>query len=116
MSATVDASGEASGRESRPAGLDGFGDLAALEAAGAHVSPRRGALEEDPDALEVGIEAALGRDHRVRTMVAEGRLLPTDCANLAHCGGQCSWGRVGRAKLCLRAALDLLGAGACPQP
>src|SRR5712671_5478838 len=72
--------------------LDRFDDFVALEATGADVGALRGALEQDADPLEVRVPAALRGDHRVRAMVAEGRLLPTDCADLRHCGGQCSGG------------------------
>src|SRR5579884_1150906 len=75
--------------ESR-ASSDGLGDPAALQAAGAHVGPGRRPLEQDADPLEVGVEAALRGDHRVRAVVPERGLLAADCADLAHGGPQCS--------------------------
>src|SRR4051794_14916059 len=75
---------------SRPVALNRFGDFVALEAASADVRAGRRALEEHTDPLEVGVEAALRGHHRVRAMVAEAGLLPTDCADLAHRGRQCS--------------------------
>src|SRR5207249_11060021 len=63
---------------------DGLLHLAALEAAGADVCPGRLALEEHADALQVGVEAALGGHHRVAPTVTEAGLLPTDCAALGH--------------------------------
>ena len=69
-------------RRRRP--LAGFGDLAGLQAARADVDPARGSAIVDPDALEVGIEAALGRDHRVATVVAERRSLGADVTDLGH--------------------------------
>jgi hypothetical protein len=64
--------------------LDGFDDLAGLEAARADVRPLRLALEQDADALEVRVEAAPRGDHRMAPVVAETGLLPTDCADLGH--------------------------------
>src|SRR5664279_534640 len=58
--------------------LDGFLDLAGLEAARADVGALGRAVHEDPDLLEVRVEAALGGDHRVASVLAETGLLPTD--------------------------------------
>src|SRR5512133_1780253 len=69
--------------------LDGLLDLAALEAACADVRARRLAAEEHADALEIRVEATLGRHQRVAPVVAERRLLPADCTDLGH-GGECS--------------------------
>src|SRR3954462_3487450 len=64
--------------------LDGLLDLAGLEAARADVRARRLPAEQDADALEVRVEAAPGRHHRVAPAVPEGRLLPANCAYLRH--------------------------------
>ena len=63
---------------------DCFLNLAGLEAARADVSAGRVAVEHDPNALEVRVEASLGGDHGVASAVAEAGLLATDCADLAH--------------------------------
>src|SRR6059058_2651642 len=70
----------------RRAGLDGLLDLAGLEALRADVGPLGLALQQHADALEVRVEAPLGRHHRVAPVVAEARLLPADCADLGHSG------------------------------
>src|SRR5690349_2208473 len=44
------------GLAQRPTASGGLGDLAGLEAAGAHVGPQGAAVLLDPDLLEVGIE------------------------------------------------------------
>src|SRR4051794_25262242 len=64
--------------------LDGFSDFAALEAAGAHVGALRLAVQEHADALEIRVEAALRRHHRVAPVVTKARLLAADCADLRH--------------------------------
>src|SRR3954447_20912591 len=91
--------------------LDGFDDFVAFEATGADVGALRGALEQDANPLQVRVPAPLRGDHRVRAMVAERRLLPTDCADLRHCGGQCS----GEARFQI-APRYLLLPGAGPEP
>src|SRR3954452_24877937 len=79
-------------------------NLAALEAACAAVRPLRLSAQENADALEVRVEAALRGDHRVAPVVPEAGLLPADCAHLRHGGRQCSGARplaprAGRAQL-----------------
>src|ERR671936_1344120 len=64
--------------------LERLGYAAALEAARADVRPRRLAVEQHAYALEIRVEATLRRHHRVATVVAERRLLPTDGADLRH--------------------------------
>src|SRR5690348_11534329 len=64
--------------------LDGLLDLAGLQAACADVRPRRLAAQDHADTLEVRVEAPLGGDHRVASVVPEARLLPADCADLGH--------------------------------
>jgi hypothetical protein len=64
--------------------LDGLLDLVALEAAGADIGADGLAVQEDPDALEIRVEAAFRGHHRVASVVAETGLLPTDCADLGH--------------------------------
>jgi len=81
-----------SGSRRRPDASDGLGDLAGLETACAHVVPGRLAVEDEPDALQVRVEAALGGDHRVRPAVAGRRLLPTDGADPRHAAADCSTG------------------------
>src|SRR3954447_98393 len=60
------------------------GDLAGLEAAGAHVQTLRGAVDGGPDALDVGVEAALRDLARPRAVVAEAGLLGADVADGSH--------------------------------
>src|SRR4051812_46693095 len=64
--------------------LDRLGHFAALEAAGANVSALRLAVQEHADALEIRVEAALRRHHRVAPVVPKARLLAADCADLRH--------------------------------
>ena len=61
-----------------PEVLDGLLHLAALEAAGADVGAAGDAVHEHPDPLEVRIEAAVRRHHRVGAVVPETGLLPAD--------------------------------------
>ena len=77
--------------EALTARLDRLGDLAALEAAGADVGALRRAVQEHANALEVRVEAAPRRHHRVRPVVPERRLLAADCTDLRHRGRQCSY-------------------------
>src|SRR5690348_6038078 len=67
-----------------PGPSDGLGHTAALEAARADVCPSRRAVEQDADALEVRVEAPLGGDHRVASVVAEAGLLRADDAHSRH--------------------------------
>src|SRR3954463_2735598 len=72
---------------SRHPGLGGrrsAGDLAGLQAAGAHVEARAGAVDRRADPLDVGVEAALGDLLRPRPVVAEARLLGADVADGSH--------------------------------
>jgi len=55
--------------------LASLGDLAGLKATRADVDTTRRAAVVDPDALKVGIETAIGGNHRVAAGVAEGRAL-----------------------------------------
>ena len=64
--------------------LEGLLDLAGLQALRADVCTSRPSVEDDADALEVGIEASLRGHHRVAPVVTEGRLLPADGADLGH--------------------------------
>ena len=75
------------GRARRPVASDGFDDLAGLEAARADVVAGRLAVEDEPDALQVRVEAPLRGDHRVRAVVPARRLLPADGANPGHAAG-----------------------------
>src|SRR6478736_4247577 len=59
-------------------------DLAGLQAAGAHVETRPGAVDRRADPLDVGVEAALGDLVRPRPVVAEARLLGADVADGSH--------------------------------
>src|SRR5205085_3603223 len=65
-----------------------FGDLAGLQAAGAHVHPPRGGADHDPNLLEVRVETALGRDHRMAAALAEGGALPGGAGGRGHAGVQ----------------------------
>src|SRR3954447_26533094 len=60
------------------------GDLAGLQAAGAHVDALVGAVDRGADALDVGVEAPLGDLLRPRPVVAEARLLGADVADGSH--------------------------------
>src|ERR1700712_1887049 len=62
----------------------GLGDLVGLKAASADVGAERAAVLLDPDLLQVRIEAALGRDHRVAAGLAEGRFLAAAVTYLCH--------------------------------
>src|ERR1700744_4094813 len=62
----------------------GLGYLVALQAAGADVGAHRRAVLLDPDLLQVRIEAALRRDHRVAAGLAEGRFLAAAVTYLCH--------------------------------
>src|SRR5437588_9039611 len=66
--------------------LDGLQYLAGLQAAGADVLSPRSPVDEDPDLLEVGVEAALRGDHRVAAAVAERRPLLAHVTHLRHGG------------------------------
>src|SRR4249919_2975636 len=60
------------------------GDLAGLQAAGAHVETRAGAVDRRADPLDVGVEAPLRDLLRPRPVVAEARLLGADVADGSH--------------------------------
>src|SRR5271169_247545 len=64
--------------------LDGLLDLPCLQAARADIRPLGLAVQDDADALQVRVEAALGGDHRVAPVITEARLLPADGADLGH--------------------------------
>ena len=67
--------------------LDGLDDLAGLQAAGAHVVAGRLAVENEPHALEVRLEAPLRGDHRVRAGVPRPGALPADDTDPGHAAG-----------------------------
>src|SRR4051794_24057042 len=60
------------------------GDLAGLEAAGAHVDALRRTVDGRPYALDVGVETALGDLARPRPVVTEAGLLRADVADGSH--------------------------------
>ena len=60
------------------------GDLAGLEAAGAHVEALGGAVDLGAHALDVGVEATLGDLAGPRPVVAEARALGADVADGSH--------------------------------
>src|ERR1700753_1996468 len=62
----------------------GLGDLVGLQAAGADVGADRAPVLLDPDLLQVRLEAALRRDHRVAAGLAEGRFLAAAVTYLCH--------------------------------
>ena len=64
--------------------LSGLGDLVGLEAASADVGADLAPLVDDPDLLQVRIEAAPGGDHRVASGVAERRSLAAAVTYLGH--------------------------------
>ena len=78
---------EGSGTEVSRGSLGGLGHLPRFEAAGADVHAPRRAAVIDPDLLKIGVEAPLGRDHRVAAAVPEGRALAARMTNLGHSGG-----------------------------
>src|SRR4051794_808139 len=78
------------GPGSDPKGAAGSaGDLAGLQAPGAHVEPLAGAVDRCPNTLDVGVEAPLGDLLRPWPVVAEARLLGADVADGGH--GTHSW-------------------------
>src|SRR6185312_4287085 len=62
----------------------GLGDLVALQAASADVGADGATVLLDPDLLQVRLEAALRRDHRVAAGLAESRLLAAAVTYLCH--------------------------------
>jgi hypothetical protein len=60
------------------------GDLAGLEAGGAHVEALRGLADHRAHGLDVGVPAALGTPVRVRDAVTEARPLAADVAGGSH--------------------------------
>ena len=78
---------------------ESFLDLAGLEAARADVGARRAAFEQDPNPLEVRVEAAARCHHRVAPVVSEAGLLPTDRADLGHAAAHGSGRSARRARL-----------------
>ena len=64
--------------------LGGLDDLVGLEAAGADVGADLAPLVDDPDLLQVRVEAAPGGDHRVASGVAERRSLSAAVTYLGH--------------------------------
>src|SRR6266480_4389811 len=59
------------GEQSDGTELDGFLDLAGFQTTRAHIGTGRLAVQEDPNALEVGVEAPLRGDHRMAPVVTE---------------------------------------------
>src|SRR6188508_371396 len=76
----------------RAAALDGLDDFAGLETARTDVVAGRLAVEDEPDALQVRVEAALRGDHGVRPVVASRGLLPADGTDSGHAAAECSTG------------------------
>src|SRR3954451_3973957 len=70
-------------RTSAP-GSDGLDDLAGLQAARADVDALRRLAHEDPHLLEVRVEPAPRRHHRVRAAVSERGTLPAAVTHLGH--------------------------------
>src|SRR5690606_3543368 len=70
------------GGASPPGSGDALGDLAGLNAAGAHVDALGSPVHHGADALDVGVPPTLGAPVRVADVHPEGRVLP---AHLAHC-------------------------------
>src|SRR5690242_17039484 len=64
--------------------LGRLGDLVGLQTASADVGAERATVLLDPDLLQVRLEAALRRDHRVAAGLAEGRLLAAAVTYLCH--------------------------------
>ncbi len=62
----------------------GLLDLVALEAAGAYICTLCPAIFQDANALDVGVEAALGGNHRVAAVLTERWLLAASDADLRH--------------------------------
>src|SRR4051812_20555173 len=63
-------------------------DLASLEAARADVDALRCPVLDDANLLDVHVEATLGRDHRVRAALAEGRALTAGMTDSGHRGAE----------------------------
>src|SRR6202035_323323 len=63
---------------------EGLRDLAGLKTPRAHVYATGCLADEDLDLLQVGVEAPLGRDHRVTAAVAERGALPAAVTYLGH--------------------------------
>src|SRR4051794_16180225 len=74
-------------RASAP-GSDGLDDLAGLQAPRADVHPLRRLAHEDPHLLEVRVEPAPRRHHRVRAAVSERGALPAAVTDLGHEGAE----------------------------
>src|SRR3954470_2331646 len=68
--------------------LSGLGYLAGLEAARADVDALGSAGLNDPDLLDVDVETALGRDHRVRAALTKGRALAAGVTDSSHRAGE----------------------------
>src|SRR4051794_4109794 len=67
-------------------GSDGLDDLAGLQAARADVDALRRLADEDPHLLQVRVEPAPRRHHRVRAAVSERGALPAAVTDLGHEG------------------------------
>src|SRR3546814_3564883 len=65
---------------------DVLGDLAGLDAAGAHVEALRGAVDDRPDPLDVGVPPSLRATVRVADVHPEGRALAAHHAHCCHSG------------------------------
>ena len=62
----------------------GLGDLAALDAAGAHANALGRAVDQGLDGLQINVPAAAGHVVRVRDVVTELRTLAANIAYLCH--------------------------------
>src|SRR3546814_18164897 len=65
---------------------DVLGDLAGLDAAGAHVAALRGAVADRPDPLDVGVPPTLSATVRVADVHPEGRVIAAHLAPCCHSG------------------------------
>ena len=74
-------------RSRRASSSSSLGDLAGLQAAGADVHPSRRTVDERPHLLEVRVEAALRRHHRVGAALAEGGALAAGVTDACHGAG-----------------------------
>src|SRR5262245_55861865 len=79
---------------------DDLGDLAGLDAAGAHVHPLRRPVDEGAPTLDVRVPAGLGAPVGVRGRHAPGGVLAAHFANCCHWSDPSTrswWGRSGSA-------------------
>src|SRR3546814_3718951 len=82
---------------------DVLGDLAGLDAAGAHVEALRGAVDDRPDPLDVGVPPTLRATVRVADVHPEGRVLDEHLARSEeHTSELQSLMRISYAVFCLK--------------